>query len=239
MSKEKKVLAIGIDGTIRDVYSQFDNWYRRTFIKNDSLVDMDDNYNYVESPEETDDERLALQREIDEKINLPLDTFDLLNHYQFENREDLEKFMYTDCSFQIFGSSHSFPKSMDSANFLQIFGEVSKLFDVVLFAKCKNTSIVSTYHFLAKNACKIKNIKFVDEYEDVWNFSDVVISDCPEIFETKPEGKTSIKISHMYNSYSESDYSFESISDIKNESFIKSLFEKDTIKTSNQTASSD
>ena len=43
----------------------------------------------------------------------------------------------------------------------------------------------------------------------------------------------------MYNSYSESDYSFESISDIKNESFIKSLFEKDTIKTSNQTASSD
>jgi hypothetical protein len=134
--------------------------------------------------------------------------------------------MYTDCSFQIFGSSQSFPKSMDSANFLQIFGEVSKLFDVVLFAKCKNTSIVSTYHFLAKNACKIKNIKFVDEYEDVWAFSDVVISDCPQVFETKPKGKVSIKINHMYNSYSESDYSFESINDIKNENFIKSLFEK-------------
>lgn len=227
MSKKRKVLAIGIDGTIRDVYSQFDNWYRRTFIKNDSLVQMDDNYNYVESPEETEEDRLALQREIDEKINLPLDTFDLLNHYQFEDREALDNFMYTDCSFQIFGSSHSFPKTMDSANFLQIFGDVSELFDVVLFAKCKNTSIVSTYHFLAKNACKIKQVVFVDNYEDVWNFADVAISDCPEVFETKPENKTSIKVNHMYNTYSQSDYSFDSINEMKNEKFIKSLFEKD------------
>ena len=226
MSKERKVLAIGIDGTIRDVFSQFDNFYRRTFIKNDSLVQMDDNYNYVESAEETEEEMLAMQRQIDDKINLPLDTFDLLNHYHFDTREDLDAFMYTDCSFQIFGSSHSFPKSMDSANFLQIFGEVSNLFDVVLFAKCKNTSIVSTYHFLAKNACKVKNISFVDEYEDVWNFADVVISDCPEVFETKPKGKSCIKINHMYNSYSETDYSFDSINEIKNENFIKSLFEK-------------
>ena len=29
----------------------------------------------------------------------------------------------------------------------------------------------------------------------------------------------------MYNSYSQSDYSFDSINDIKNEKFIKNLFE--------------
>tara|TARA_B100000963_G_C22631961_1_gene675395 strand:- start:806 stop:1483 length:678 start_codon:yes stop_codon:yes gene_type:complete len=224
MSEKRKVLAIGIDGTIRDLFSQFDNFYRRTFIRNDSLVQMNDNFQYVESPEETEEEKLSLQREIDEKINLPLDTFDLLNHYHFDTREDLESFMYTDCSFQIFGSSHAFPKSMDSANFLQIFGDVSNLFDVVLFAKCKNTSIVSTYHFLAKNACKIKNISFVNEYEDIWDFADVVISDCPQVFETKPENKKCIKINHMYNSYSQADYSFDSITEIKNEEFIKSLF---------------
>ena len=224
MSK-KKVLAIGIDGTIRDVFTQFDNWYRRTFIKNDSLVQMDDNFNYVESPEETEEEILEIQNQIDEKINLPLDTFDLLNHYHFDTREELENFMYNDFSFQIFGSSNSFPRSMDSVNFLQVFGEVSNMFDVVLFAKCKNASIVSTYHFLAKNACKIKNVKFIDDYSSVWNFSDVVISDCPEVFESKPDNKISIKINHMYNSYSESDYSFDSINEIKSESFIKKLFE--------------
>jgi hypothetical protein len=224
MSKSKKVLAISIDGVIRDLYSQFDTWYRKAFIKNDSLVQMDENFNYLESPEETEDDFFAIQKIIDEKINLPLDTFDLLNHYQFENREELESFLYNDYSFQIFASASAFPKTMDSVNFLQIFGDSTNLFDVVLFAKCKDSSIVSTYHFLAKHACKIRNIKFIKEYEEVWDFADVVISDCPEVFETKKDKQKSIKINHLYNEYSEADYSFNSLNEIKNEKFIRELF---------------
>jgi hypothetical protein len=224
MSKKKKILAISIDGVTRDLYNQFDTWYRKAFIANDSIVEMDDNYKYLESKGSSEEDELSLQRIIDEKINLPLDTFDLLNHYQFEDREDLERFMYINYSFQIFASANSFPKSMDSINFLQIFGDTTGLFDVVLFAKCKDTSISSTYHFLAKNACKIRNVKFIEEYEEIWKSSDVVISDCPEVFETKPKNKKSIKINHMYNSYSDSDYSFDSILDIKDENFIKEIF---------------
>ena len=223
MSKKKKVLAISIDGVTRDLYNQFDTWYRKAFIVNDSIVEMDDNYRYLESKSSNEDE-LALQKIIDEKINLPLDTFDLLNHYQFENREELEKFMYINYSFQIFASANSFPKSMDSINFLQIFGDTTGLFDVVLFAKCKETSISSTYHFLAKNACKIRNVKFIEEYEDIWKDSDVVITDCPEVLETKPKNKKSIKMNHMYNSYSDANYSFYSILEIKDENFIKEIF---------------
>ena len=100
-----------------------------------------------------------------------------------------------------------------------------KYFDVVLFSKCKDASIVSTYHFLAKHACKIRNINFVKDYEDIWDVADVVISDCPEVFETKPENGKSIKINHMYNDYSESDFSFDSLNEIKSEKFIKNLFE--------------
>ena len=148
----------------------------------------------------------------------------MLNHYQFENREELEKFMYINYSFQIFASANSFPKSMDSINFLQIFGDTTGLFDVVLFAKCKETSISSTYHFLAKNACKIRNVKFIEEYEDIWKDSDVVITDCPEVLETKPKNKKSIKMNHMYNSYSDANYSFDSILEIKDENFIKEIF---------------
>lgn len=224
MSKKKKILAISIDGVTRDLYNQFDTWYRKAFIVNDSIVEMDDNYRYIESKEPDEEAVLALQRTIDEKINLPLDTFDLLNHYQFDTREDLNNFMYRDYSFQIFASANSFPKSMDSINFLQIFGDETELFDVVLFAKCEQTSISSTYHFLAKNACKIRNVKFVKEYEEIWETADVVISDCPEIFETKPKNKKCIKINHMYNSYSEADYSFDSITEITNQKFIQDIF---------------
>jgi hypothetical protein len=224
MSKNKKVLAISIDGVLRDLYTQFDYWYRKVYIKNDSLVQMDDNFNYVESNNSNEDEELKIQKEIDKKITFPLDTFDLLNHYFFESREDLNNFLYTDYPFEIFASANSYPKTMDSINFLQIFGENSNLFDVVLYAKCKDGSIVSTFHFLAKQACKIKNIKFIEEHYEVWDFADVVITDCPEVFETKPENKKVLKINHLYNTYSESDYSFESINEIKNKEFIENLF---------------
>lgn len=221
--KRKKVLGISIDGVIRDSHGQFDTWYRRAFIKNDRLVGMDDSFQYVEK-EETEDEQQKIQNLIDEKINLPVDTFDLLNHYSFENREEMETFMYNHYSFQIFASAQQFPKSMDSVNFLQIFGDSTELFDVVLFAKCKDSSIASTFHFLAKHVCKIRNVKFINEYENVWDFCDVVISDTPEVFETKPDDKVSLKINHMYNNYSEADYSFESVSEIKSEKFLRKIF---------------
>ena len=160
----------------------------------------------------------------DEKINYPIDTYDLLNHYSFESREELEEFIHRDYSYQIFAKAEMIPRTMDAANFLQIFGNSTNLFDVVIVAKCKDSSIISTNHFLSKHASKIKNIKFIDEHEDIWNFCDVVISDCPEVFETKPKGKKSVKINHMYNEYSEADYSFDSINDIKSEEFIKKLF---------------
>jgi hypothetical protein len=114
---------------------------------------------------------------------------------------------------------------MDSANFLQIFGDTNNLFDVVLFAKCKDTSISSTYHFLAKFASKIRNVKFVNEYEEIWETADVVITDCPEVIESKPLNGKAIKINHMYNTYSEADFSFDSLNDIKSEKFIKQIFE--------------
>ena len=224
MANKRKVLGIGLDGVIRDIYGQFDSCYRNAYIKNESLVEMDDKFNYVESSEATEEEQMQLQRITDEKINYPIDTYDLLNHYSFESREELEEFMHRDYSYQIFAKAEMIPRTMDAANFLQIFGNSTNLFDVVIVAKCKDSSIISTNHFLSKHASKIKNIKFIDEHEDIWNFCDVVISDCPEVFETKPKGKKSVKINHMYNEYSEADYSFDSINYIKSEEFIKKLF---------------
>ena len=44
-----------------------------------------------------------------------------------------------------------------------------------------------------------RNIKFIDDNKDVWNFCDVVVTDLPEILDSKPEGKISIKINKLYN----------------------------------------
>jgi hypothetical protein len=225
MGNRKKVLGIGIDGVIRDMHSRFDSVYRKAFIKNDALVQMNDNFEYVPESEIGDAEEESLKKLVADKITLPVDTFDLLNHYHFETREKFEEFL-EEYSFEIFGMSQAFPRAMDTVNKLQSFGEQTGLFETVLFSKDKRSSRISTYHFLAKAGCKVGCLRFVDEHVGKWDYCDALIDDCPYVFESKPQGKTSIKINREYNVYSDADYSFNSLPEISDGFLNKILTEQ-------------
>lgn len=218
-----KVLGITINGVLRDFHGQFEKYYRKEFIKNDALVGMDENFYAVEE-EESEDEFQRISRLERELITVPVDTFDLMNHFRFEDKESYDKFLYEDYTFPIFGTAPSFQRAFDFLLRVQEIGEVNKMFEIVIISQEKTQAITSTLHFLAKNACRAKNIKFVDNYSDAWNFCDVIVSETPEIFESKPEGKTSIKINKLYNQWSVSDYTFESLSELNNKDLLVNLF---------------
>ena len=126
-----KTIGISIDGVIRNYIGAFDKQYRKTYIFNPNIVEMDEEFKYKE-PTEEDLEKTTkrIQEETKKRISLPVDTYDLLNHYQFyetpeynnknafvekksgEKSEDLNKiltpeealyqFMYVKYPFQIF-----------------------------------------------------------------------------------------------------------------------------------------
>lgn len=217
-------LGISLDGVIRDVFSKFDDVYRKAYIKNDSLVQADDDFRYVVADtNESESDLDKLEKLIKEKINLPVNTYDLQNHYQFDSAESYYKFLQ-DYAFELFATAGTFPKAPDTLNRLQGFGKANGIFDTVLLVKGDDKMINSTYHFLAKIGCKINKVVFIDNDIDKWKHCDVLIDDSPESFESKPEGKISIKISHDYNAYSDSDYSFENINSVYNELFILKVF---------------
>ncbi len=217
-------LGISLDGVIRDVFSKFDDVYRKAYIKNDSLVQADDDFRYVVADtNESESDLDKLEKLIKEKINLPVNTYDLQNHYQFDSAESYYKFLQ-DYAFELFATAGTFPKAPDTLNRLQGFGKANGIFDTVLLVKGDDKMINSTYHFLAKIGCKINKVVFIDNDIDKWKYCDVLIDDSPESFESKPEGKISIKISHDYNAYSDSDYSFENINSVYNELFILKVF---------------
>lgn len=224
MSKKNKVLGIGIDGVIRDMHNKFDEQYRKVFIKNEAIVETDEGFNYALPTQQNKSTFEEIQKKINDLINFPIDSFDLMNHYFFDSREAFEKFKNEDYAFQIFGTASQFPRAMDSVNSIQSFGEINKLYETVLFSKERDQAIMSTYHFLSKVGCKIKNIKFISDHIEKWDYCDVIIDDCPITFENTPKGKVSIKINHMYNTWSEADYSFNSINDVNNKDFLFKLF---------------
>jgi len=209
-----KIIGIVIDGVLRDKFNQFDKLYRRKYIKNEQIVKMDEYFRFVPEEEE-DSEMLKLQSLVDEKIKYPIDTYDLMNHYKFESAEEFDTFMNKDYTFEIYGSASPIPRAMDKVNVLQKIGEVNSLYEVVLLSNEENSAIQATYHFLAKSACRVKKLIFEKNINMAWEYCDVIITDNPEIIESKPEGKKVIKIIADYNQYDQADYEFKKMFEIE------------------------
>lgn len=86
-----KKLGISIDGVIRNYLDAFDKQYRKTHIFNESIVEMSDEFQYKEPTEQDLEERTKkIEERTKDLISLPVDSYDLLNHYQFNEIKEFE-----------------------------------------------------------------------------------------------------------------------------------------------------
>ena len=86
-----KKLGISIDGVIRNYHDAFDKQYRKAFIFNESIVEMNDDFQLKPPTEQDLEERTKKIEDLGkELISLPVDTPDLLNHYQFKETKEFE-----------------------------------------------------------------------------------------------------------------------------------------------------
>lgn len=221
----KRKLGINIDGVIRDFFDRFEKVYISTFIYNESLMETSDTLQVKVLTEEEEEERSKkIQDKIDELIKKPIDSYDLINHYKFNDGKNylgfdktaealFEEFMYEIKAFHIFGQANAYQWSIDTAHRLQQIGKEEDLFDVVLLSTVKGKAISATYSFLASIACRIKNVQFVDEDFDKWDYCDVIIDVVPEVFQSKPNDCLAIKINHEFNKWDEADLSYDTMRD--------------------------
>lgn len=221
----KKVLAITIDGVIRDFFDQFDTVYRKKFIKNQGIVQMTENYEFLPEDEESENaEYERLENIANSLIHLPLTTYSLRNHYEFESNEIFENFLYQDNVLELFGSASQIPFAMEQANKIYNIKQDLGISDVILFCPGKNQVITATLHFLLKSSCKIGHIIFSENPLDVWEYADIVLTDNPNILDAKPKDKKTIKLKKDYNTSSLHDVEINSIKEIDLrmlENFIK------------------
>lgn len=230
-----KTIGINIDGVVRDMYSQFDKHYRKVFIHNPSHVEMNTDMTVKENTEE-DWDKLDKIKSLKEKelISLPMNSFELSNHYKFEEKvgldgesvlspEDaLDEFMHQSYPFQVFGQAEEYAGACDTINRIQAYGLENDLFNVVLLSSVKSPAIPATFHFLAKNASRIRNVQFVEDDSDKWDHCDILIDCTPEIIQDVPEGKMAIKIEHPFNQWDDIKNSFKTLKEIT-PSFIENL----------------
>lgn len=138
-------------------------------------------------------------------------SLDLLDYFEFEDKHQLNKFLYQEASLEIFGHADQIEDNiMNDFNQFIMDIEDDEEHELELISKEFDKSIPATYFFLSKLACKIKKIRFVKDYEEFWDGVDVLVTANPTALDLKPENKTSVKIESSYNKNSESDFTFDS-----------------------------
>lgn len=188
-------IGISINGVIRDFITKFESVY--------------DKYHPLEDEE-------TPKRDIN--------SLNLLEHFVFTGgTEELNKFLYVDSSLEIFG--HAGETKLNSVEHLnQLHNLIEDMGHTpILISKELNNSKPATLFFLSKLSAKINNIIFVRDNSKKWDFVDVMVTADPEVLESKPSGKVSIKIINHYNKDCQSDYTVIDLKEIVDD---KKLLEK-------------
>lgn len=144
-------------------------------------------------------------------------SFNLLDHYNFKSIDDLNSFLYSEASLEIFGhADQKIDGLIGKFNTFLMDIEDDEEHQIKLVSKEFNKSIPATFFFLSKTGCRAKNIEFVSNDSDEWLNADVLITANPNALLNKPENKISVKVKTSYNTDVSADYEIDSILDFMN-----------------------
>ena len=206
--------------------------------KGDTVNLTEETFSPVEMTEDEKDKLREARKEKERMlITLPVDTDDLLNHYRFEPKkiktqqfledgtiddkpiimspqEVMEDFIYDMRPYQIFARASEYDHSCEMVNRLQSYGFGKGLFKIILFSTVKSKGIPATFEFLSSHHCRAKNIMFLEEESQKWDFCDILIDSTPQAIQSCPADKTVIRINREWNKWDKVDLSYDSLRDV-------------------------
>ena len=201
-------VAISINEVLRDYIGQFIYTYEKYIV-----------------PELEKDGKKYKEVEIND-----VTSFNLMDHFEFENINKLNTFLYKEAPLEIFGHGDLMSDGL-MIHFNRFLMDIKddEEHEIELVSREVDKSIPSTFFFLSKTGCLADKIRFIKNMEDEWGDADFLITANPFALTNKPNGKTSIKIKTSYNSHIKGDYEIESLLDfINNEDYRNSILKTKT-----------
>ena len=192
-------IGVSIDGVLRDLLGQIEETHKKYFPSEDGDEIKIPDYDlekWVTFPnEEVDQGEMEFDPNFNENDFLESEKDTELT--KVTKKVTLEEFLYEKCTVEIFGyADETISSAVETLN--QLMLENPK-YEFILISREGGLAIPSTLFFLAKTKSICSNIKFVTDFEKVWDYVDLMITDHPKILNTKPLNKLSIIIDKEYN----------------------------------------
>jgi hypothetical protein len=201
-----KRIGIEINGVLRDTIGKFTQLYEKHMIDEDEYdgktFDVDISGNT---------EELVSKEEFEYKILSDVTSLNLMDHFRFNDENELYSFMYEDFAMQIFGhagSTETFTFNQLNDLYLKYREENELLIVSDEIGKSKPASLF----FLSKFGCLLEKIKFYSNstINSMWNEVDILLTSNPSLILEKPKDKIVVKYNTTYNKNISCDYEINS-----------------------------
>jgi hypothetical protein len=158
------------------------------------------------------------QKEYDRTFDngdLEITTNDLSKVFPFDSEAEYKRFVYQDYPYELFGKCETVDKM--TSTFMNTWIEqlknhdIEENIDVLIVSPMEyGLTIQSTYFFLSKIGCKVREVYFPTDSLTIWDRCDVLVTANPKLLNNKPEGKKVVKITADYNHDCEADDTYTS-----------------------------
>lgn len=180
-------IAIDLNDVIRDYSSNFLKYYLEGYNRNFDLIDFEfwsHNMNEV---------------------------------FQFQSDSSYFNFIYNDYAFELYGKCGTCGRGLQTAlkKWMDVtLHELDAPYDVeVILVSTKEygLSIGNTYYFISKLGLPVREVYFPEDSKTIWDKCNALITANPDLLDSKPLNKVSVKIEMPYNEQSKSDYKFNNL----------------------------
>lgn len=196
-------IGIELNGIVRDINKQIVKYYKK---------DINQGFN-------------------DKKVNY--NVLNIIDNLEFDSKKSKFEFMYVDYPYEVFGCAPTMHRNLAVTinNWInELNNKEDDKYEIKLFSlKEEGLSIQSTYYFLSKIGCRVREMFFPKNGKDMWEKCDVIVTTNENIIDNKPYNKVVVLINKDDNDYlkKEADYNYDSLMDfIEDKEFINKVKKK-------------
>jgi hypothetical protein len=207
-----KRIGIEINGVLRDTIGKFTQLYEKHMIE-----EKEHDGKTFEIDLSGNTEELVSKEEFEYKIISDVTSLDLMEHFRFNDKDELYSFMYEDFAMQIFGHAGS-TETFTFNDLNEIYHKYRNNNELIIVSDEMGKSKPASLFFLSKFGSLLEKVKFYSNVtiNSMWDEVDVLLTANPTLLLEKPKDKIVIKFNTNYNKNIVADYEISSLKEFDN-----------------------
>jgi len=213
-------IGVSVNGVLRDFFGRIEDIHTKYFNPEDGQEVQVKSYDlekWLWFPKEE-----IVRKEMEFNPNFNMEDFladENSDNQLVEVTDDeitVEDFVYDKCCLEIFGYANEIiDGAVQSINDLGLHLKmIGKEHEIIITSREAGRSVPATLFFLSKTGSMIQDVKFTMGTTDCWQFVDIMVTDHPDIINSKPKGKKVIKVEKPFNQEISADYTIKSVKEL-------------------------